>query len=469
MNPWSTTIFAHLAMAAFPLLGIVIGAMVTSRHRAILLTLMLGFLFLPSTAYEFGPLHWTRWTAPILTCFLMVLLFDSGRLQSLRAQLSDLPMLMWCLSPGLSSLSNGLGAYDATKAVVYQAIVWGGIYLLGRLYFTDREALLDLARYIVYGCLIYMPLCLFEFRFSPQLHLKLYGFHQHEFQQSIRSIGYRPMVFLQHGLMASMWMGMGAFLAGVLTKAKLLPKMLGFPPMLWTLALTATFLLMQSFGAVALLLGAWLILWITLNMRSRFALIALALLPTLWAGLRTTDLVSTKPLVAAAAAVSPDRAVSLGSRLGAEDELIHHVQGRMLFGWSAWGRDRQINDDTTVVIDGLWVLTLSRNGLFGLLSLLLVWLVPCLAVLRRFRAEEWREDPAILVVGAFTIIVAISMVDNLLNAMLILPFLLLLGALPKALEGESFEPSDAVEPVPETSHPRRTTEAAKERPRILGS
>jgi len=467
MNPWSTTLLAHLVMGAYPLIGIGIGAMVKSRHRAVLLTLLLGFLFLPSTGYEFGPLHWTRWTAPILTCFFSLLLFDAGRFRNLRPQLSDLPMIMWCLSPGLSSLSNSLGAYDATKAVVYQTIVWGGIYLLGRLYFTNRESLLDLARYIVYGCLVYMPLCLFEFRFSPQLHLNLYGFHQHEFQQSIRSVGYRPMVFLQHGLMASMWMGMGAFLCGVLTQAKQMPTIFGVPPVISTLALTGTFLIMQSFGAVALFAGAWMVLWLTLGMRSRFALIALVLLPTMWAGLRTTGIVPTQPLVQAASTLSPERAISLGSRLGAEDDLIRHVQRRMVFGWSAWGRDRYI-DDRAVVIDGLWVLTLSRNGLFGLMSLLLVWMVPCVSVLRRFRAEDWRQDPAVLVLGAFTIIVAISMVDNLLNAMLILPFLLLLGALPKALEEESEAPlpAQALEEIP---LPKRPLHDNAKRPRILGS
>jgi hypothetical protein len=464
MNPWSTTLLAHLVMAAYPIIGIVIGATVTSRHRAVLLTLLLGFLFLPSTSYEFGPLHWTRWTAPILTCFFSTLLFDAGRFRNLRPQLSDLPMVMWCLSPGLSSLSNSLGAYDATKAVVYQTIVWGGIYLLGRLYFTNRASLFDLARYIVYGCLVYMPLCLFEFRFSPQLHLNLYGFHQHEFQQSIRSVGYRPMVFLQHGLMASMWMGMGAFLCGVLTKAKQMPSILGVPPLMWTLALTGTFFIMQSYGAIALFVGAWFILWLTTSMRSRFALIALVLLPTLWAGLRTTGVVPTQPLVQAASAVSPERAVSLGSRLGAEDDLIRHVQRRMVFGWSAWGRDRYI-DDRAVVIDGLWVLTLSRNGLFGLMSLLLVWMVPCVSVLRRFRADDWRQDSSVLVLGAFTIIVAISMVDNLLNAMLILPFLLLLGALPKALEEDAEEPNTAPESLP-LHQPPPGDEVT--RPRILG-
>ena len=35
---------------------------------------------------------------------------------------------------------------------------------------------------------------------SPQLHFMTYGFYQHEFTQVVRMGGYRPMVFLQHGI-----------------------------------------------------------------------------------------------------------------------------------------------------------------------------------------------------------------------------------------------------------------------------
>src|SRR5256885_7505918 len=53
---------------------------------------------------------------------------------------------------------------------------------------------------------IYVPLCLFECAISPQLHFMTFGFYQHDFNQVIRMGGYRPMVFLQHGLAVGMLM-----------------------------------------------------------------------------------------------------------------------------------------------------------------------------------------------------------------------------------------------------------------------
>ena len=95
-----------------------------------------------------------------------------------------------------------------------QTVTWGIPYFLGRIYFNDLQGLRELSVAIFIGGLIYVPFCLYEIRFSPQLHRLLYGYHQHDFSQTFRFGGYRPMVFMQHGLMVGMWMGM-ATLAGI--------------------------------------------------------------------------------------------------------------------------------------------------------------------------------------------------------------------------------------------------------------
>ena len=59
-----------------------------------------------------------------------------------------------------------------------------------------------------------MPLCLYEIRMSPQLHYLVYGFYPSFFGMSVRFGGYRPTVFLQHGLAVGMWMT-SASLVGV--------------------------------------------------------------------------------------------------------------------------------------------------------------------------------------------------------------------------------------------------------------
>ena len=75
----------------------------------------------------------------------------------------------------------------------------------------------------VLGGLIYVPLCLFEVRMSPQLHNMVYGFAQHSFGQTVRGGGWRPMVFMQHGL------AVGLFMSVMLPWApKLMPVLLEY-------------------------------------------------------------------------------------------------------------------------------------------------------------------------------------------------------------------------------------------------
>ena len=77
---------------------------------------------------------------------------------------------------------------------------------MGRAYFGDFKGLRELATVLFIGGLIYIPLCLYEIRMSPQLHNTIYGFYQHDFVQTMRAGGWRPTVFLQHGLAVGLFM-----------------------------------------------------------------------------------------------------------------------------------------------------------------------------------------------------------------------------------------------------------------------
>ena len=83
-------------------------------------------------------------------------------------------------------------------------MTWGAPYLLGRLYFSEPAALRDLALATVSAALAYVPFCLWEIRMSPQLHAIVYGLQPFGFGQAIRFGGYRPSVFMTHGLMLGM-------------------------------------------------------------------------------------------------------------------------------------------------------------------------------------------------------------------------------------------------------------------------
>ena len=177
-------------------------------RRAVLAGFVLGWLFLPNAEFALAGLpDYTKTSATSLGCLLGALVFNGGRLLALRPRLMDVPMMVWVGCPFITSLSNGLGPYDGVSAVAEQAVVWGVPYLLGRAYVSDLAGLREMAVALVLAGLVYVPLCLFEIRMSPQLHRIFYGFHPHEFVQHIRYGGYRPMVFMQHGLMVATLMG----------------------------------------------------------------------------------------------------------------------------------------------------------------------------------------------------------------------------------------------------------------------
>src|SRR5690606_38002774 len=85
---------------------------------------------------------------------------------------------------------------------------------------TERAQREILVALMVAGLAYSMPM-LVEIRLSPQLNVWVYGFFQHGFDQMIRYGGYRPIVFLEHGL----WVAFFALMAfcSALALARLAP------------------------------------------------------------------------------------------------------------------------------------------------------------------------------------------------------------------------------------------------------
>ena len=96
-------------------------------------------------------------------------------------------------------------------------------------------------RALLTGGLIYSLPMLVEVRLSPQINVWIYGYFAHDFGQMMRYGGYRPMVFMTHGL----WVALFACMA-VLAAAVRLRDPAGF-------AEAQAHLLAQSVGALQLL------------------------------------------------------------------------------------------------------------------------------------------------------------------------------------------------------------------------
>ena len=95
------------------------------RH-AIIVGYMGAWLFLPMDAIKFSGIpDLSKITASSFGVAVGVALFDYKRLLTFRPRWYDIPMLVWCTTPAVTSLKNDLGSWDAMSSVVAQLVVWG--------------------------------------------------------------------------------------------------------------------------------------------------------------------------------------------------------------------------------------------------------------------------------------------------------------------------------------------------------
>jgi len=349
---------------------------------------------------------------------LGVALFDSSRLMAFRRSVWDLPMLVWCLVPFASSMTNGLGVYDGASSVLQQTVTWGVPYFIGRLYFADSPGLRDLALAVVLGGVIYIPLCLWEVRMSPQLHDTIYGYRPHSFAQTKRFGGWRPMVFMQHGLAVGLFMAFATIIAFWLWFSGAVKRLFGFPFWPVVVALGVTTVLCKSAFAVLAMLTAFGSLMAAKWFRTRIFVAALVLFAPIYMTARTAGGWSGEELLQLGRLISEERSASLETRLNSSDQLTEKALQRPVFGWGGHSRNL-IKDDrgrNEAIPDAFWVITLGTYGLVGLVSVTTVLLLPPAKLTLRAPIKRWLAPSAAPAVG-LAMAVTIYMLDNLLNAM----------------------------------------------------
>jgi hypothetical protein len=198
-------------------------------RRAVITAFLVAWLFLPVVSYTLPGLpDYTKMTATCWGILLATAIFDSRKLLSLKMRAVDIPLIIMCLSPFASSISNDLGSYDGLSEALFKTVVWGFPYVIGRIYFSDLAGVRALAIGFFIGGIIYTPFCFFENLMSPQLHRMFYGFHQHSFAQTYRWGGWRPMVFMEHGLMVGMWMATASLVGLWLWRNRVITKIFAF-------------------------------------------------------------------------------------------------------------------------------------------------------------------------------------------------------------------------------------------------
>lgn len=409
--------------------------MMLPPRRAVIVSFLLAWLFLPMAGFSIAGLpDYTKMSATCVGVLLGAALFDADRLLAFRPRWVDLPIVIFCVVPFFSSITTGLGAYDGASTVLRQSVAWGLPYLIGRVYFSDLDGIRELAIGMFIGGLVYVPLCWIEIRMSPQLHMWVYGYHQHSFLQTMRFGGYRPMVFMQHGLMVSMWMALTALIGCALWWSRSLTSLWGIPMFVLLLLLAGTALLCKSSYAILLLFAGAAALMLTNLLRTRLFVIALLLFPPTFIALRASLVFDGMALVEMVNnTLGEERAHSIYTRVSNENELSQRALDRPVFGWGTWG-DARVKDEegkNSGIIDSLWIIVIGQQGLVGLVALITMLLLPMCLVLYDYPPASWAH-PRVAPIAALGLLLVLYMFDHLMNAMVNPIFMLACGAVSSA-------------------------------------
>ncbi|MCV2864060.1 O-antigen ligase family protein [Albidovulum sediminicola] len=306
------------------------------------------------------------------------------------------------LSPIATALTNpdplffgsrflpGLRLYDAMSMAMNVGVHMLP-FVIGWLYLGSPQDLRRLVTVVALAGLAYSLPALFEVRMSPQLNTWIYGFFQHSFLQHIRASGYRPVVFLGHGLALSIFLAQTVFAAIALWRGRERGRGAGAQWLVAAAWLFMTLILSKSLGAFVIACAFGLLLLVgTRRAITIFAAIVVTSV-TLYPVLRGSSLSPADSVYEIVNTFNAERAESFKFRLDNEDELLDRANQKPLFGWGSWGRNRIFDPRTgedLSITDGDWILTIGVFGWFGYMSKYGLFAIPIIALARRRKAPQ---------------------------------------------------------------------------------
>jgi hypothetical protein len=432
---------AYGMLIGWPIITIILFALLPLR-QAIIWSLLGGHMLLPyAVAFDLTGLpRLDKTSIASLSTFLCTILFARG--QTLRAPPSGVVAVLigvFLFAPLATALTNadpllfrsiaipGLTIYDAL-ALGMGKLITILPFIIGYSVLANERAHRDILVALVVGALIYALPILLEVRLSPQLHRWVYGFHPHEFQQSLRGGAFRPVVFMGHGLLVALFLAMSVIASTALLRTR--ERMGGLPMVLVLIVLLALLLLTRSYAAIGLGVLFSAIFYMVQARRVVLICFALAAVALTYPFLRGADLLPMQSIVRSVEGVNLDRANSARFRIENEDILLAKANQRPLFGWGSWGRNRVYADMSwgetrdIAVTDGFWVITI---GQFGWLGYIATFGLLCYPFLRAMRRRKNTILPAATV--ALLLIHLANVLDLLPNSSLLPTTWLVAGAL----------------------------------------
>ena len=363
----------------------------------------------------------------VLGVLLGTLVFHPNLVLQFRPHFMDALMAGLLVSSVITSVLNQFGIYDGFSNAFFRSTEIVLPIFVARIHLDTPERFRTFLIYLVVASVCYLPFALWEFRMSPQIHTRMYGYFQHVFVQFYRNGFWRPVVCFPHALDLGRFFALCAFLAAFPLRADLARK---YPYGQWLfLAPLLGLVISMSYGPY-LMFGVLVGLYYTPR---RFAPIAY-LIPAaafLWVTLVFMDIQVLNPVVKLMSNYNAERAASFQYRLDAFQQYSYVIRQQIIFGYGNWGHGRieGLATDSKVLIDmlsrglvgslciyGWWFWTMitayrladrTANARFGRLAYALAGLLPiCLA----FAVFDAALDPHIkLIAGGIMAIYPLSL------------------------------------------------------------
>ncbi|MEG5032334.1 O-antigen ligase domain-containing protein [Microcoleus sp. AT3-D2] len=422
-------------------------------QRAVIISFVAAWLFLPQASYPIPSLPpYTKISAACYGILLGTLIYDTVRLTSFKPGWLDVPMVIYCLCPIFSQVSNGGSPISPT---INQIVTWGLPYFLGRLYVGSLDGLRQLAIGIFAGGLAYIPFTLVEGIRGPILHQMIYGVNAFDdWGQARRMGGWRPVVFMQHGLMVGLWMMTAALIAVWLWQTGTLKKFMGRNIKTLAIILTIAFFLCRSTGAYSLFVFALIVLFSAKWFRTSLPLLFIIGYIVFYLYIAASGQFSSKDVIEFINQVfGEERAGSLKFRFDNEEILGEKARQRFMFGWGDSGGNRVYNEygDDISVTDSLWIIAFGINGAVGLVSLFSSLLLPVIVFsVFKYPARTW-TNPKVAPAAVLGIALTMYVFDCVLNAMTNPIFALIAGG----ISGLVLKAPESLKAKKTTSPPRR--------------
>jgi hypothetical protein len=433
---------AYLMLLIWPVVSVVLFRRL-SPERAILWCILAGYMLLPPVAEFDLPLvpDMDKFTIPSIMAFVLCVGLLSKKVPLLpRHPLARVLTLLFAFAVVPTVMTNGdpiifevlvgsdpivfivdmlpgLRWRDLGSVMINQIIILMP-FLLARRYLSSPEAQKELLLAFCIAGLAYSVPSLIEIRLSPQININVYGFFQHNFSQTMRQGGFRPIVFMPHSLWLALFMFSAVLAAAALARAaqgrERIRLAMAAAYLFWVLILCKSFASL-AYGLsfvpmVALASARW-------QIRAALLLAAIAITYPM---LRNLGLIPTEAILAQAEALSAERAQSLGYRFDNEALMLQRAAEKPWFGWGGWGRNLVRDSETGAIIsipDGHWILVFGSFGWLGYLAEMGLLCLP-LALLGREIRRRGTEGISPFATP-IALILAATMVDMMLNDTLV--------------------------------------------------